>query len=284
MARRDPYQDDWQSFWFVSDGCGWTCATITQFLLLFSSFVISFFVIDTSLPSAVVNLPVFNLFVILALASHTRGMISNPGTVPLPSPEESKTINFAERPRKRTTCYKECKNPFKPLDAHHCSICKRCIVKMDHHCPWVNNCIGANNQKFFVLFCGYTFCSCLYALGLIIYRAIYCSSNGWTGCDGFLAHTGLIIVVVFVSLLFGLLTILIFSDQMYSVSRGDTQIDRLKGRRVSDPPQNFRASLQTLCGGEFSIWWFIPTRPRQSEIPSEVGILSHLINFTSAVL
>ena len=37
-------------------------------------------------------------------------------------------------------------------------------MKMDHHCPWINNCIGHFNQKFFILFVWYSFTGCLTSL------------------------------------------------------------------------------------------------------------------------
>lgn len=53
-------------------------------------------------------------------------------------------------------------NHLKPDRCHHCRICGVCVLKMDHHCPWVNNCISYTNYKAFVLFLFYAFTFCSY--------------------------------------------------------------------------------------------------------------------------
>ena len=139
--------------WFIRDGCGIVFAVVTWFLVLYAEFVVLFVML---IPSgdymySAINGIVFSLLAFLALASHCRAMLTDPGAVP----KGNATKEFIEILQLTSgqvlyNCPKCCS--IKPDRAHHCRVCKRCIRKMDHHCPWINNCVGEKNQKYFVLF------------------------------------------------------------------------------------------------------------------------------------
>jgi len=45
---------------------------------------------------------------------------------------------------------------YKPDRCHHCRVCRVCVLKMDHHCPWIFNCVGFANHKYFFLLLFYS--------------------------------------------------------------------------------------------------------------------------------
>jgi len=133
-------------------------------------------------------------------------------------------------PRGKRIC-RRC-NAYKPRRAHHCSVCKRCIIKMDHHCPWVNNCVGIGNHKYFLLFVFYTFLSCTYSLTLVVSRFVGCLGHGRLARGHCLDEPGHILNLVGLiveAILFGLFTCCMMVDQWDVVMTNVTHIDRLKG-------------------------------------------------------
>ncbi|OUM54684.1 hypothetical protein BVG19_g4104 [[Candida] boidinii] len=65
---------------------------------------------------------------------------------------------------------------WKPDRCHHCSACNKCILKMDHHCPWFSECIGFKNLKFFFQFLVYTVIytfSCSIISGYVLYHFFF---------------------------------------------------------------------------------------------------------------
>jgi len=45
----------------------------------------------------------------------------------------------------------ECKNSI-PKRGYHCDVCGICIKQYDHHCTWINNCVGKRNIGRFIFF------------------------------------------------------------------------------------------------------------------------------------
>ncbi|XP_047337781.1 probable protein S-acyltransferase 14 [Impatiens glandulifera] len=148
----------------------------------------------------------FHFLLVMLLWSYFSVVLTNPGSVPVnwkpvldEEIGEAELLNVSEYNGDVTNqgirfCRK-CNQP-KPPRCHHCSVCGRCVLKMDHHCVWVVNCVGAMNYKYFLLFLLYTFLeTSLVALSLLPQFLAFFDEEEIVGTPTMLATTFLAFVL-----------------------------------------------------------------------------------------
>jgi len=120
----------------------------------------------------IVELIFFHIFTIMSVICYVRCIVTHPGGIPddplwVDSGRSDPLLDPATfvTETKRTGERRQCKwcvgmngegVRFKPDRCHHCRLCGMCILKMDHHCPWIYNCVGYANYKFFFLLLCYS--------------------------------------------------------------------------------------------------------------------------------
>ena len=216
---------------------------------------------------------IFYFCTIMTIICHILTILTDPGSLDYEIVSQLKE-------NEKTNCGKCQKD--RPLRAHHCSVCKKCFMKMDHHCPWVFNCVGFANQKIFFLFICYTIIASL--ISLIMFIVFLCSESfkdiyrnrksrrldfgqnnmGIFG-DSFVKW-GDVLMIIF-ALIIDFFTIcsvttLLFS-QLYLILRNITNIenDGFRGRENDNPfyaKTNRWFVLKTVLGLNQKWKWFFP--------------------------
>ncbi|ESO95082.1 hypothetical protein LOTGIDRAFT_215238 [Lottia gigantea] len=247
--------------WFVTDVCGIVCAVLTWLLILYSQYVVIFIILLPHQNKAhkVIHGFFFLFFSFLAAASHLRTMFSDPGSIQKGNATRENILRLGLKEGQVVYKCPKCIS-IKPDRAHHCSVCQRCIRKMDHHCPWVNNCVGETNQKYFVLFTFYICFISIYALFLSINHFITCLAKDWKECSGASppATTVFLIFLIFEGLLFGIFTAIMCATQLLSIISDETAIEQLKKEQATWQKKSSWLSIKSVFGHPFSWRWFSP--------------------------
>jgi len=109
----------------------------------------------------------------------------------------------------------------KPFRAHHCRICGTCVLKYDHHCPWIGQCVGARNHKFFVNFLQAASVFTLYTFATLLGFSI----DGTTKFNA--DFDPQYIVIIALSVLFAILTTILLISHVLLIWSGQSTVENI---------------------------------------------------------
>ncbi|KAL3523490.1 hypothetical protein ACH5RR_016324 [Cinchona calisaya] len=178
------------------------------------------------------NAMIFTFFAFLLLFSFFVCVLTDPGGVPsgfVPDVEESLLSNQENKNSRVYQRHCDKCSAHKPPRAHHCRVCRRCILRMDHHCVWINNCVGHRNYKSFVVLVFYATIASGYSLIMILNCALQkdLDFSGKMPLKIFYITCGLMILGLTLTL--GTL----LSWHIYLISRNMTTIEYYDGKRAA---------------------------------------------------
>ncbi|EEA04993.1 DHHC zinc finger domain-containing protein [Cryptosporidium muris RN66] len=200
----------------------------------------------------IVSMLSYQICVTLLIASYLQLINLDPGSLQVLSCPKRKPPD-ADMKYDRT-CTKCNPQRWKPLRAHHCSTCKTCIFKMDHHCIWINNCIGFSNQKLFILFLIYILICCIISLlsvFLLLYTLSITSSTfdlrDWTYINNIF-----ILFNIIYSVIFGTAAFVFLLDQFEAIKSNTSLVETYQS--VYGELQGFARQFTNIFGNNILLW------------------------------
>ncbi|XP_040053751.2 palmitoyltransferase ZDHHC8B isoform X1 [Gasterosteus aculeatus] len=176
--------------------------------------------------------PCCAILFLFVLANFTMATFMDAGVLPMANEDEDKDDEFRAPLYKNVDVkgvqvrMKWCASChfYRPPRCSHCSVCDHCVEDFDHHCPWVNNCIGRRNYRYFFLFLlSLTF----HMIGVFSFGLIYVLHHMdelWK------LHCTVTLVVISISGLFLLPVLGLTGFHFYLVSRGRTTNEQVTGK------------------------------------------------------
>jgi len=226
-----------------------------------------------AITGAVFLMALFTALVLMLCWSYFATVFSSPGVVPhdwhpFGTDEEAamqrEAVESGQVPRLpvdpllRPRFCRKCQ-AWKPQRAHHCSVSNRCILKMDHYCIWVVNCVGLLNYKYFLLFLFYTALSSITGCALLLPEFLAFFTSGEEAQEEYGGMVAVVFIAFIIDLAFTVSLGAFVAMHWRMVSSNQTTIEMYEKAPMHPWPydRGTAGNFKEVFGRE-PLLWFLP--------------------------